>query len=140
MPAYIEPGPRRPPAGRGGRSVPAPPGQYQRHVDVREQYPAVTRRDARLDRERESWHIIQMQQLRREADEVAAEKVAEVYVAGQFIKARRVFNTEAKYELLRARKESQILAGEDPELAAKYALMDDDLYHTVRAVGMDLDS
>lgn len=44
--------------------------------------------------------------------------------------ARRL--SEAKYQLHRAHLESRVLAGDDPELAAKYALVDDDAFQALR--------
>ncbi len=73
----------------------------------------LSRADQRLDRYRESGHQLALRDLRREFEERQAEVVVQASLAVELLKARRRYNYEAKQELLRARKESQILAGDD---------------------------
>ncbi len=99
----------------------------------------LSRADQRLDRYRESGHQLALRDLRREFEERQAEVVVQASLAVELLKARRRFNYEAKQELLRARKESQILAGDDLELTAKFSLLDDDMFQAARLLGLDLD-
>jgi hypothetical protein len=99
--------------------------------------PIMTRRDARIDQHRKSRHVLTIRDLQRQALEGAAVEARNAYVDGALMEARRRVLTEAKFQLERARKESQILAGDDLELAAKFAQLDDDYYRFVRLLGME---
>jgi hypothetical protein len=116
------------------RPTPPLPSTY---IDGLGPVPIFTRRDARADRCSESHHLLAIRQLQRQAIEGAAVEVRNAYVDAAAIEARRRVLTEAKFQLHRARKESQILAGDDLELAAKFAQLDDDYFTVVRQVGME---
>ena len=52
------------------------------------------------------------------------------------VRARAQVLTEIKFAIDRARKESLILANDDPELAAKFAILDDDFFGANRLDGI----
>ena len=79
-----------------------------------------------------------MREMRRETKEDIAEYAGAAARAVAGIRARRQYDYEAKQEMLRARTESRI-AGDDLELTAKFAEMDDDLFRAARLLGLDLD-
>jgi hypothetical protein len=83
------------------------------------------------DRRNEADHVVRMQQIRREAEQLAAEQAKHLVheLAHQQASAQAL--SEAKYTLHRAHTESRLLAGEDPVLQAHFGIMDDTL-----AVGM----
>jgi hypothetical protein len=85
-----------------------------------------------VERRREGRHTLQLNEVRRRAElEVANERRQ---LIGQVARLEHMARatTEAKYRLHRAKKETEILAGEDPELRAKFALLDDDLLQYMR--------
>lgn len=98
--------------------------------------PAWITQAGQVDRRNEATHVVAVRQLMREAE------LARIEVAKQLshdldqieADARKV--TEQKFRLQRAQKESQILAGDDPELRAKFAVLDDDLFARYRQMGM----
>jgi|tagenome__1003787_1003787.scaffolds.fasta_scaffold20368325_2 hypothetical protein len=127
-----------------GRARPVPPFPYVHDGDD------LTRADRRLDERLQSHHVVALRQIRREAEQGAdllkrdgviatAGIETNALVTKAAILARRQYNYEVKQQLLRARRESQILAGDDPELAAKCAVLDDDLFQEARLLGLDLD-
>ena len=117
---------------------PTPPlPSTDRYSDGFASVPVFTRRDARTDRCNESHHLLAIRQLQRQAIEGAAVEARNAYIDTAAIEARRRVLTEAKFQLHRARKESQILSGDDLELAAKFAQLDDDYFAFVRMVGME---
>ena len=116
---------------------PTPPlPRTDRYTDGLASVPVFTRRDARIDRCNESHHLLAIRELQRQAIEGAAVEARNAYVDAAAMEARRRVLTESKFQLHRARKESQILAGDDLELAAKFAQLDDDYFTVVRQVGM----
>jgi hypothetical protein len=76
-----------------------------------------------------------VERVRHGAVELAASEAADLYVKLARLEARSRFLTEAKFGIERANKESQILAGDDPVLKAKFAILDDDLFAAVRLEG-----
>ncbi len=92
--------------------------------------------DKRLDRVQESRHIVTIREYEREAIEGAAEQAAAGFVDVAAIEARRRINTAAKEEMLRARRETMIMAGEDDELRMKMSLLDDDFFQYARLRGL----
>src|SRR4051812_8770679 len=69
--------------------------------------------DKRLDRVQESRHIVTIREYERAAIEGAAAEAASGFVDVAAIEARRRVNMAAKEEMLRARRETLIMAGED---------------------------
>jgi hypothetical protein len=118
------------------RPTPPLPSGYLR-VNEPDRLPIMTRHDVHIDQRNQSRHILVIRNLQRQAIEGAAVEARNGYVDAAAIEARRRVLTEAKFQLQRARQESQILAGDDLELAAKFAQLDDDYFHFVRLVGME---
>ena len=88
------------------------------------------------DRRNEDAHVVSIRQAVRDV-ELARVEVAKKLAIDQAemdADARRV--TEQKFHLHRAQKESQILGGEDPELRAKFAILDDTLFMLYRQRGL----
>jgi hypothetical protein len=92
--------------------------------------------DKRLDRVQESRHIVTIREYERAAIEGAAAEAASGFVDVAAIEARRRVNMAAKEEMLRARRETLIMAGEDDELRMKMSLLDDDLFQYARLRGL----
>ena len=85
-----------------------------------------------LDRRNQNQHVVQMRDLRRATELAVAEEGAKlVQQLARFERYGRA-TTEAKFKLERAKKESLILQGEDSEMRAKFALLDDDLLQRIR--------
>jgi hypothetical protein len=115
--------------------TPPLPTADQRTYDW-DQTPSLTRHDRRLDQRAESRHILTVRGVQRRAIEAAAVKTGQTFADAAAIEAQRRVLSEAKFQLQRAQKESQILAGDDLELAAKFAQLDDDYFSFVRRTGM----
>ena len=118
------------------RPTPPLPSGYLRPHDL-DRLPAMTRHDARVDQQRESWHILAMRNMQRQAEEGAGLKARNAYIAMASIEAKRRWLTEAKWQVQRAEMESQIMAGDNPVLKAKFALLDDDYFQFVRLDGLE---
>lgn len=104
-------------------------------AEVQEQ-DCLTWGDKRLDRVQESHHVVLIRQHEREAVEGAAREARDAFIDMAAVEARRRVNTEMKEQLLRANRETQIMAGEDAELRAKFSLLDDDLFQFARLRGL----
>lgn len=89
-----------------------------------------------LDRRNEDAHVVAVRQAVRDVElaRVEVAKKLAVELAVMDADGRRV--TEQKYQLHRARKESEVLGGDDLELRAKFAVLDDDLFARYRQMGM----
>jgi hypothetical protein len=81
---------------------------------------------SQVARSRQRGHVLTMRQIRRDAEEAIARE-GEALI-GQLAELERDARavTETKFRLERARKESLIIAGEDPDLQSKFLLLDDD--------------
>ena len=90
-----------------------------------------------LDRRNEDTHVVAIRQAVRDVElaRVEVAKKLAVETAVMDADARKV--TEQKFHLHRAQKESQILGSDDPELRAKFAVLDDDLFARYRQIGME---
>ena len=102
--------------------------------DGRYQRPSVLTTAGRLDRQNEDRHVLAL----RDCERILRERIAHVAAkaAGDIaeIQARGQVRTEAKYALHRARRESQIIGEDDPELQVKYAILDDDQFAEARCL------
>jgi hypothetical protein len=116
------------------RPTPPLPTSFLRSDDL-ERIPVLSRRDMHVDRRNAARHVIAVRDLQRQAVEGAAIEAGRAFVQAAAVEARRRVLTEAKFQLHRARKESQILADDDLELAAKFAQLDDDFFASVRLLG-----
>jgi hypothetical protein len=73
-----------------------------------------------------------MRQYRRDAEAAIAEQGKQLVDRVARMEAHARATTEVKFKLQRARKESLILADEDPELKAKFGILDDELFQLLR--------
>lgn len=116
------------------RPTPPLPNSYLRSDDL-ERIPVLSRRDVHVDRRNAARHVLAVREMQRQAVEGAAVEAGAAFVQAAAIEARRRVLTETKFQLHRARKESQILAADDLELAAKFAQLDDDFFTSIRLLG-----
>lgn len=86
------------------------------------------------DRRHEAEHVLAIRDHERQAREQVTAAAVEAVADIAWLEARARVNTEAKYALERAHRESQVVAGDDPELRAKFGLLDDDNFQEVRRV------
>lgn len=104
-------------------------------VERSERYetPPAVSREGQLERKHERKHVVAMRDYERDARERVA--VAAVETAGDvaWIQGRALVNTEAKYAIDRAQRESELLAQGDPVKQAKYAILDDEFFADTRA-------
>lgn len=86
-----------------------------------------------LDRRNEGKHLVAMRQIGRDIERRVAETYAEVTNELMQLDGEARLLTETKFRLERAQKESAVLAGEDPELRSKFAVLDDDFFQHRRS-------
>jgi hypothetical protein len=113
--------------------MPALSGEVERN-DRYNTPPSLFTPAGQLDRRHEAQHVVAIRDSERQAREQVAAAAVEAVADIAWIEARAKVNTEAKYTLERARRESQVLAGDDAELRSKFVLMDDDNFQEVRRV------
>jgi hypothetical protein len=103
-------------------------------VERSERYesPPAVSREGKLERKHERKHVVAMRDFERDARERVA--LAAVEAAGDiaWIQGRARVNTEAKYAIDRAQRESELLAQGDPVKQAKYAILDDEFFADTR--------
>jgi hypothetical protein len=85
------------------------------------------------DRRREGRHVLTMRDLERKTQEGIATEASQALVA--LARQERLSREldEAKFKIERAHRTSQIIAAGDPEMAAKFAVLDDGLFRQIRA-------
>lgn len=106
-------------------------------VDRNDRYsspPPLLTQAGQLDRRHEAQHVVAIRDQERKAREKMAAAAGEAIADIAWIEARGKVNTEAKYAMHRARRESMIIADGDPELQAKFASLDDDYYGETRCI------
>lgn len=106
-------------------------------VDRNDRYsspPPLLTAAGQLDRRHEAQHVVAIRDEERKARERIAVAAGEAIADIAWIEARGKVNAEAKYALHRAKRESTIIADGDPELQAKFALLDDDYYGETRCI------
>jgi hypothetical protein len=94
------------------------------------------------DRRNEAKHVVAMRQIGRGIELQTAETYAVLTARLMKSDAEAQLLSEAKFRIERAKRESAIIAGEDPELKAKFALLDDDYFQARRSgvvFGLDRD-
>lgn len=89
-----------------------------------------------LDRRSEEQHVVAVRQAMRDVELARIEVAKELAHDLDRMEADGRKVTEQKYLLHRAKKESEVLGGDDPELRAKFAVLDDDLFARYRQLGM----
>lgn len=88
------------------------------------------------DRKLESEHVVAVRQVMREVERNRLETAKNLAADLDQIESDARRTTEQKFALQRAQKESQILGGDDPELRAKFGVLDDDLFTRYRQMGL----
>jgi hypothetical protein len=85
------------------------------------------------DRQHEGRHVVRMRDLQRDAIEGVAAQAWQEIELNAWIESRSRAMTDAKFEMMRTQRESEILAGEDPVLKAKFAILDDEFFRDLRS-------
>ena|SRR5579875_3823344 len=96
--------------------------------------PPVLTAAGQRDRRHEADHVVAVRDEERKAREKVAAAASEAVGDIGWLAARAKVNTESKYLLHRAHKESQLLAEGDPEMQAKFGLLDDDYFGDARGI------
>jgi hypothetical protein len=103
-------------------------------VERNERYeaPSTLTSEGQRERKHERKHVVAIRDFERDARERVA--MAAVEAAGDiaWIQGRARVNTEAKYGIDRAQRESELLAQGDPVKQAKYAILDDEFFADTR--------
>jgi hypothetical protein len=105
-------------------------------VDRNERYnkaPNLFSQAGQVDRQHEGQHVVTIRDADRRARELVASAAVEAIGDVAWIEGRAKVNSEAKYAVHRAQRESQIIADGDPVLQAKFGLLDDDNFQEVRS-------
>lgn len=111
--------------GREPDSLPAPrPDRYTA--------PPRLTHAGQFDRRNEDQHVVAVRELVREVERARLEVARRLACELNEMEAETRSLTEQKFHLHRAQKESQVLASDDPELRAKFAVLDDDLFGSFR--------
>lgn len=85
------------------------------------------------ERRHEADHIVAIRDEERRARQQVAQAAVEAIGDIAWIQSRARVNTEAKYTLNRASKESQLLAEDNPELQAEFGILDAEFFQQTRA-------
>jgi hypothetical protein len=93
--------------------------------------PAISR-TGQIDRQHEREHVVAIRDLERDARERVARSAVEAAGDIAWIEGRARVNTEAKFAVDRAHKESEILAQGDPIKQMKFAILDDEFFSQTR--------
>ena len=98
----------------------------------RSQAPPVLTHAGQADRRHENEHVLAIRDFERDARERVA--IAAVDAAGDiaWVQARARVNSEAKFAIDRAHKESQIIAQGDPIKQMKFDILDDEFFAQAR--------
>ena len=106
-------------------------------VDRNDRYstpPALLTSAGQRDRRHEADHVVAVRDEERKARERVVLAASEAVGDIAWLEARAKVNTEAKYALHRAHRESMVIADGDPELQAKFGMLDDDYFADTRGV------
>lgn len=117
-------------------STPSSPSTHDGRRD-RGPYPSPPwgTREGNIDRRNEARHAVAVRQATRDVELARIEVAKRLAFSLDVMEADARTLTEQKYHLHRAQKESQVLGGDDPELRAKFAVLDDDLFARYRQLG-----
>lgn len=85
------------------------------------------------DRQASSEHALAMREVSRRMELQMARTYERMVTEVGQMQAEAKLQTELKWHLVRNHKESQVLAGDDPELKAQMAVLDDEFFHRQRA-------
>lgn len=100
----------------------------------RYQAPPPASRAGQLDRRHERHHVVAIRDMEREARERVARSAVEAAADIAWIQGRARVNTEAKFAIDRAQKESEVLAQGDPIKQMKFAILDDEFFSQTRVL------
>lgn len=98
----------------------------------RYQTPPPATRAGMLERRHERQHVVAIRDMEREARERVARSAVESAADIAWIQGRSRVNSEAKFAIDRAQKETEILAQGDPVKQMKYAILDDEFFSETR--------
>lgn len=93
---------------------------------------SVWSRQGQVQRRLEAAHELRLQRIQQAGIEAAADEARILFEDLAYMERLTRFNTETKFALKRAADESKILAGDDPEMQAKFAVLDDDVFGRAR--------
>jgi hypothetical protein len=113
--------------------IPALSGEVERNTRYNRP-PSLFTQAGVMDRQHEALHVLRLRDFDRKLRELVAGAAVEAGGDIAWMDARDKVNTEAKYGLHRAQRESQIIADSDPVLQAKFAMLDDDNFQEKRAM------
>ena len=98
--------------------------------------PSVLTNAGQIDRRNEANHAVAIREIYREVERAHYEVAKELAHDFDLIDADARRLTEQKFRLQRAAKESQILGADDPELSAKFRVLDDEMFVRYREMGL----
>lgn len=107
-------------------------GEVERNERYREAPPVLTRA-GQMDRRHEAEHVVAIRDFERRARELVAGAAVEASGDIAWIEARARVNTEAKYTLHRASKESVVISDGNPELQAEFSILDAEFFQQTRS-------
>ena len=103
-------------------------------TSVRYQAPPLFSRAGWLERRHEGEHVLAIRDHERDVRERIAATAVETAYDLAWIQGRVRVNSEAKFLIDRALKESEIIAQGDPVRRAQFAILDDDSFGQIRAI------
>jgi hypothetical protein len=102
------------------------------HNERYRQAPPVLTKAGQMDRRHEAEHVVAIRDEERRARELVVAAATEAVGDIAWIEARARVNTEAKFALSRAKKESRVIADDDPELVAEFGILDAEFFQQTR--------
>jgi hypothetical protein len=107
-------------------------GEVERNERYRES-PSVFTHAGQMDRRHEGEHVVAIRDEERRARELGVTAATEAVGDIAWIEARARVNTEAKFALSRASKESIVIADKHPELQAEFSILDAEFFQQTRS-------
>lgn len=107
-------------------------GEVEHNERYREA-PSPLTKAGQLDRRHEAEHVVAIRDEERRARELVTAAATEAVGDIAWIEARARVNTEAKYALSRASKESVVIADGNPELQAEFSILDAEFFQQTRS-------
>lgn len=101
-------------------------------TNTRYKAPPWTTQAGQVDRRHENQHALAVRDAERRARELVAAAAVETVGDIAWIQGRARVNSEAKFAVDRAQKESEIIAQSDPIKQAKFAILDDEFFAQTR--------
>ncbi len=107
-------------------------GEVEHNERYREAPPVFTKA-GQVDRRHEAEHVVAIRDEERKARELVAGAATEAVGDIAWIQARGRVNTEAKFALSRAQKESMVIADGNPELQVEFSILDAECFQQTRS-------